>query len=44
MRRVLVSYSVKPDRVAGIGDLCDKPPATEELSEVGSYGFFEDSR
>ena len=27
--------------VAGIRDRCEEPPVTVELSEVGSYGFFD---
>jgi len=30
--------------LVGIGDRCDEPPATEELSEVGSYRLFEEPR
>jgi quinol monooxygenase YgiN len=26
---------------AGIKDRCEEPPVTEELKEIGSYGFFD---
>jgi hypothetical protein len=28
---------------AGIGDRCDQPPSTVQLTEVGSFRLFEDS-
>ena len=27
--------------VAGIRDRCEEPPVTQDLNEVGSYGFFD---
>jgi hypothetical protein len=39
--RVLSALSAFKAFTAGIKDRCDELPVTDELKEIGSYGFFD---